>query len=125
MSHYPEQPGCRTGSPQTSLLAALDAARTAPRAKDRILAKLAGGPASPEELCAAFAAEGDPLLLTSIRARVTQLKRLGRVIDSGERGLGESRKSKVRKMRLTTPAEMSEALAAPCAHGEAEKGARA
>lgn len=122
MSHYPDQPGCRTGSPQTSLLAALDAAKTAPRAIDRILEKLAEGPASPEELHAAFVAEGEPLLLTSIRARVTQLKRLGRVIDSGERGLGESLKSKVRKMRLTTPAEMSDALTAQHAREEAAKG---
>ena len=122
MNQYPHQPGCRTGSPQTSLLAALDAGKTAPRAMDRILAKLADGPASPEELCAVFAAEGDPLLLTSIRARVTQAKRLGRVIDSGERGLGESLKSKVMKVRLTTPAEMSDALAVQAAREEV-KGA--
>lgn len=111
MNSYPNEPGSRVGSPQTSLLAALDAAKSAPRAIDRILAKLADGPASPEEMHTAFAAEGDPLLLTSIRARVTQLKRLGKVIDSGERGVGESLKSKVIRVRLTTPAEMSEALA--------------
>lgn len=111
MSHYPEQPGCRAGSPQTSLLAALDAARTAPTAIALIVSKLASGPASPEELQAAIEGDGHRLLLTSVRARVTQLKRLGRVIDSGERGIGESLRSKVIRVRLTTALEMAEALA--------------
>lgn len=121
MSHYPEQPGCRTGAPQTSLLAAMDAAKTAPRAVGLILAKLVDGPASPEQLQAAIEADGYRLLLTSVRARVTQLKRLGRVIDSGERGIGESLRSKVIRVRLTTPAEMSEALARQAAITEAAK----
>lgn len=119
MNRYPQEPGCRAGSPQTSLLAALDAAKTAPTAVALILAQLEKGPASPEELQAAIEADGHRLLLTSVRARVTQLKRLGRVIDSGERGVGESLKSKVIRVRLTTPAEMSDALARQAAIEEA------
>lgn len=112
MSRYPDVPGCRTGSPQTSLLAALDAAKSAPRAIDLIVAALAAGPMSPEELQARLSRDGHSLLLTSIRARCTQLKAQGRIVDSGEKGLGESLKSKVIRWRLSTPAECAAFLAA-------------
>lgn len=112
IGRYPDQPGCRAGSPQTSLLAALNAAQTAPRAIDLILSVLSAGPHSPEELQSVLAGRGHTLLLTSIRARCTQLKAQGRVRDSGEKGIGESLRSKVIRWRLATPAETAEFLAA-------------
>lgn len=113
-------PRARKGSPQTSVLAAIEATPKAPRMTDRIWPLTADGPLTPEEATARLQAENDSdgggrVLLTSVRARINGLKKGGRLIDSGERGLGESNKSKAVRWRRTTPAEMSEALASEAA----------
>lgn len=69
-----------------------------------VLSALEAGPASPEELTARLSAGGRQVLLTSVRARCTQLSRLGMVSDSGQRGVGESGKVRVIKWALTSPA---------------------
>lgn len=63
------------------------------------------GCASPEEVVAILRARGHFVLLTSIRARICGLRRMGLVVDSGERGVGESKRCAVIKWRLATPAE--------------------
>lgn len=122
------RPLARTGSTQTSVLAAIETTARAPAMIDRVWAFSAEGPFTPEEATARLQEENDKdgggrVLLTSVRARICGLHKAGRLTDSGERGLGESNRSKVVKWRRTTPAEMSEALAARHAREEAAKGA--
>jgi hypothetical protein len=74
---------------------------------DRVRDLLAEEPASPEQLHAKLASAGVKSLLTSIRARVCQLHKLGEVVDSGRRGIGESGTAKVVVWRLATPAEQA------------------
>lgn len=121
MTGYPDTPGWRHDSAPTSREAAEFVAPTAGRMMDRVEVYLRDyGPASPEEITAGIVQPGEHLLLTSIRARCTQLKRLGRAADAGTRGIGESRRCKVVRLRVTTADERSHfaALAAL----EAEKG---
>ncbi len=115
MSTYPENPGWRAGSLETSRLAALDVAPTAPRMMDRVLAVLETGPATPEEIQAELSGDGERVLLNSVRARVCQLHAQGRVKDTGERGLGESQRSKAIRWRLATAHELSDFIAAKAA----------
>src|SRR6185437_6145331 len=71
---YPEHPGWRAGpNSATSEEAANAAAVNAGPLKDRIIALLAAGAASPEELRAEFWAEGERVLLNTIRARCSDL----------------------------------------------------
>lgn len=110
MSGYPETPGWRAGSAETSRLAAEFVAPSAGRMMDRAEAYIRDhGPASPEEIAVAIAFPGERLLLTSIRARVCQLRNLGRVVDAGTemRGIGESGRVRVIRWRVTTPEERS------------------
>lgn len=59
------------------------------------------GPKSPEELVGLFKEKlGKRVLLTSVRARCTQLFRLHKIEDSGSRGLGESGRCKVIRWRV-------------------------
>lgn len=103
-------PRARTGSAHTAVAAAIDAGKTAPKMIDRIWAIYQTGPHTPEEVHAKLSREG-PLLLTSVRARVCQLHKAGRLVASGEKGLGESMRSRVIRWRATTPVEFSEAHA--------------
>jgi len=65
----------------------------------------AAGDATCEEIQEALEEKGESWLLTSIRARVADLKRDGYVIPSGRKGIGESGKAKVTAWRITTEAE--------------------
>lgn len=110
MKGYPESPGWRAGSAETSRLAAEHVAPTAGRMMDRAEDYIRDhGPASPEEVAAGIAGPGERLLLNSVRARVCQLRSLGRVVDAGPewRGIGESGRVKVIRWRVTTPEERS------------------
>lgn len=119
MSGYPDTPGWK--GTETSREAAAYVAPTAGRMMDRVEAYLRDhGPASPEEVAEAIAQPGERLLLTSVRARVCQLRNLGRVVDAGTRGLGESRRCKVIRWRVATADELSLHLARKAA--EDEKG---
>lgn len=103
-------PRARTGSTHTSVAAAIDATKTAPTMTARIWEIYQTGPHTPEEVHAKLSQEGR-VLLTSVRARICGLHKAGRLIASGEKGLGESRRSKVIRWRITTPAELSDAIA--------------
>jgi hypothetical protein len=88
MSGYPEAPGWKGQA--TSRAAAEYVAPTAGRMMDRIAAYLAKhGPASPEEITARIARPDENLLLTSVRARVCQLRNLGRVGDYVRASFGD------------------------------------
>lgn len=69
-----------------------------------IIGVLQAGARSPEEITSQMAVGGRRVLLTTVRARCTQLSRLGLVCDSGERGIGESGKVRVIRWALTSPA---------------------
>lgn len=109
--HETMMPRARTGSAHTAVAAAIDAGKTAPNMTDRIWEIYQTGPHTPEEVHAKMTADGERVLLTSVRARICGLHKAGRLIASGEKGLGESMRSKVIRWRITTPAEFSEALA--------------
>lgn len=114
-------PKARRGSTSTSVAAAIDATPGAPTMTDRIWTLYADGPASPEEIHARLAAEepeGRRVLLTSVRARICGLHKAGRLRDSGQRGLGESQRSKVIIWRRSTPDEYSQHLAREAAEAE-------
>lgn len=122
---YPQTPGWRPNSASTSKDAAMKVRPRAPamilRVEDHLRAH---GPASPEEITDAIAGPGERLLLTSIRARVCQLHKLGRVVDSGERGIGESLRAKVIKWRLATPEERALFIARKTSAAETKEGAQ-
>lgn len=100
------RPLARRGSKSTAVAAAIDATKKAPSMVDRIWSLLQDGPLTPEEAHAKLEAEDDArVLLTSVRARMCSLHKAGLVVDSGERGIGESRRSKVVRWRVTTPEE--------------------
>lgn len=127
MSGFPDEPGWRQGPhAETSRLAAEGQREKAPTMLARIVESLAAeGEASPEQLHARLARQGVKSLLTSVRARVCQLNKLGRVVDSGKRGLGESGNCKVIVWRLSTADELSlfsARRAAADEHGEASHG---
>lgn len=103
---FPHQPGWRASAHgETSREAAIAQREKAPKMLDRVRELLAEGPASPEQLHAKLAGRGVKSLLTSVRARVCQLHKLGEVVDSGARGMGESGTVRVIVWRLATPAE--------------------
>ena len=124
--HFPAAPGWRASAHgETSRQAAEGQRLKAPRMLDLVTGLLAEGPASPEQLHAKLKGQGVSALLTSVRARVCQLHKQGRVVDSGARGLGESGSCKVIVWRLSTPAEMSLHLARAAVaaeHGETPHG---
>ena len=105
---YPQEPTARNGSAQTAFDAAELVKPKAAKMMDRVERYIIDhGPASPEEITHAIREPDEHLLLTSIRARVCQLHKLGRVKDSGERGVGESLRSRVIRWRASTPEERS------------------
>ena len=106
-AHYPLAPGVRANSTgETAQAAAIAIAPLALTLQQRCLVLLSSGPASPEELKARIEAElGRVVLLTSVRPRLSALKALGLVTDSGERALGEGGRCKAIRWRLTTPEE--------------------
>lgn len=101
------RPKARRGSTQTSVAAAIDVTPKAPKMTDRIWAIFGEGAFSPEEIHARLQRDGVTALLNSVRARVCDLHKGGRLIDSGQRALGESRRSRVIRWRRTTPEEYS------------------
>lgn len=104
-------PRARRGSTSTSVAAAIDATKRAPTMTDLIWAIYQDGPHTPEEVHAKLSRNGERVLLTSVRARICGLHKAGRLANSGEKGLGESLRSKVVRWRMTTPQEFSEAQA--------------
>ena len=103
---YPVGPGLRANATETQAeAAAFVAPKVAGMCAD-VLACLQHGPATPEELTDTlqqFAPKR--VLLTTVRARVCQLRALGMVVDAGSRGIGESGKVRVIRWRLSTPDE--------------------
>lgn len=103
---YPHAPGWRRSAiGDTSREAAERASVKALSLKDRVLAMLASGPASPEELTARFAEAGETVLLNTIRARCTDLHKLGKLRPSGSFGRGESGKTRVIRWEIVPETE--------------------
>lgn len=89
---YPKRPGWRrSAAGSTSREAAEAVAERAPRQADLALGVIRErGRASPEEITDLLTARGHKVLLTSIRARCTQMHKLGQLKPSGEYAKGES-----------------------------------
>jgi hypothetical protein len=125
MSGYPSTPGWRPGALETSRLAAEFVAPSAGRMMDRVEAFIRDhGPVSPEEITAGLVRPGERLLLTSVRARVCQLHKLGHVADAGrdKRGIGESGRVGVIRWRVTTPEERADRAASEALVDEQGRG---
>lgn len=106
---YPAKPGWRqsaTGS--TSREAAEAVADRAPRQADLALSVIGErGRASPEEITATLTNRGHKVLLTSIRARCTQLHKQGRLRPSGSFAIGESGRCRTIQWEIVPPAAAS------------------
>jgi predicted HTH transcriptional regulator len=81
---YPNQPGARRT--KTSRAAAKSVAPKVPRLRDRVLAVLKQTPMTPDE-CAGRLGES----VLAIRPRVTELKKLGLIVDTGQTRLNASK----------------------------------
>ena len=122
---YPHEPGWRSGpNSATSREGAVLAGVKAPALKLQILEHLARRPSTPEEITAAFEAEGNRQLLNTIRARCTDLYKAGQLMPSGTFGLGESRKVRVIRWRLSTSEELALHLARRAADAEHGEGSQ-
>lgn len=113
-TRYPHRPGWRTNATgETSREAALAVSHTAPRQADLCREVIAErGAATPEEITAILTARGHTVLLTSIRARCTGLRKQGVLRDSGKRGLGESQRCKVIAWEIVPDSERQPTLVA-------------
>ena len=108
MVGYPFVATARAGSAPTAFGGADIANKTLTSMLARVANSLAEhGPGTCEEVTERMALPGERLLLTSVRARVCQLHKQGKVVDSGTRGLGESLRAKVVRWRLATPEEFA------------------
>jgi len=125
MSGFPQEPGWRAGPhSETSRAGAESQREKAPKMLERIVESLTlYGDASPEQLHDRLTRQGVRSLLTSVRARVCQLHKQGRVVATGRYGLGESGTCKVVIWRLTTPEELSLFLARKAAEDEHREAA--
>ncbi len=84
---YPLTPGWRRqATAETSREAALAVRPRAPTQAELVLAALAKGPAHPEAITARIIEAGHRIMLISVRPRCSQLVRLGRIKDTGQRG---------------------------------------
>lgn len=107
MASYPETPGWRrSATGATSREAAQAVAERAPTQAELALAVIvARGRASPEEITAELQGKGHKVLLTSIRARCTQMHKRGKLRPSGKFGRGESGRCRTIQWEVAPPAE--------------------
>lgn len=103
MTGYPQEPGYRqSATGETSKAAALSVKPRAPTQCALVLEALAEGPATPEQITDRINRGGKRILLMSARPRCSQLVRLGKIVDSGERGIGEGGCKAIRWRLATT-----------------------
>ena len=109
MSRWPNAPAWRHHSQgETAREAALAVTPSSKTMMQMIVDLLGEGPASPEHLTDKLTdLLGRRVLLTSVRARVCQLRAQGRVVDSGFRDIGESGRVRVIRWRLATADELA------------------
>ncbi|MBP2159542.1 MULTISPECIES: hypothetical protein [Asticcacaulis] len=105
-------PLARRGAVETSR----DAAKVARKSHSKRCRRAYGlikaaGDATCEEIQQTLGADGEHWLLTTVRARVCDLRRDGYVTKSGRKGIGESGVAKVTAWRVTSEAERAEILA--------------
>lgn len=75
---YPHTPGHKGG--ETSRLAAEAIAGKAPTVRERVLHELDRAPATPEEIARSLGLD-----LLTVRPRLSELKKLGKAVDTGKR----------------------------------------
>jgi len=89
---------------ETSRLAAIAKAATAPKQRERVYGVLlaSGYAMTPEQIARALHDAGRRDMLMSIRPRCSELARLGLIYDSGERGIGEGGCKAIKWIAITT-----------------------
>ena len=113
MNGYPNEAGVRPGTTGETAQAAAEfmAPRLAGMCAE-VLDLIRQAPATPEELTDKLQRHSRRrVLLTTVRARVCQLRALGLVVDEGSRGIGESGKVKGIRWRAAEAAETAAYLA--------------
>lgn len=80
------------------------------------------GKATPEEVTADLLDREHRVILNSVRARICGLSRIGLLLDSGERGLGESRRIPTIRWRPLSADELSHWHAVQALKAEKEAG---
>lgn len=88
MDSYPISPGYKGG--ETSLSAAQAMASTAGTIRDQVLGVIQRWPSTPEEIARDLGID-----LYTVRPRVSELKRLGKIQDSGDRRMSRGGKSAI------------------------------
>ncbi len=103
MSRRPGPQSRKRSRGETSRQAAAANRSTAPTHRKLIIAELlnSDAPLSPEQVHARLLAQGHLVLLTTVRARLSNLREEEIVQDSGERSIGESRRCKVQCVELS------------------------
>lgn len=110
---FPNAPGVRPNATAETSQAAADfvAPYVAGMCAD-VLALIKQVPATPEEITEKLQLRSHKrVLLTTVRARICQLRALGLVVDEGTRGIGESGRVKVIRWRHALPLETAMFLA--------------
>ena len=114
-SSYPEHSAGWKGLSETGRNAAKNITQKRPKLWEQVLVVLAEGPATPEMIADRIGRH-----FTTVRPRCSELRRLGRVVDTGHRGNG-ALGGRAIIFRIATPEEAAQAAALRAA--KLEKGA--
>jgi len=110
LGEYPEESAGHKGRDTGEAAAAL-INKTLKPMRELVLAAFDEGPASPEQIHERLQRQGHDLWAMTVRCRVSDLGKLGRIVDTGQRGTSMSGRAKSIIWRKATPKELSDFLA--------------
>jgi hypothetical protein len=121
LGQYPEEAaGYRAGIGEETARAAAELQnRSLHSIRALVLAEFGNGSGTPEAICERLAQRGHALWYQTVRARVSDLGRLGKLIPTGERGPSMSGAAKSLVWRKAKPAEVATFEAKRAAKAEA------
>lgn len=90
--------------------------------RELVLEAFDAGPASPEQIAERLKRQGYDMWPMTVRCRVSDLGKLGRLVDTGQRATSMSGRAKSIVWRLATPAEHAQHLAREAVRQEKEGG---
>jgi hypothetical protein len=117
VERYPETAAGHKGR-DTGIAAAAMQNPTLRSMRELVLDAYAEGPASPEQIAARLKRRGHDLWPMTVRCRVSDLGKLGRLVDTGQRAPSMSGKAKSIVWRLATAEEFAQHLARKAAEAE-------
>jgi hypothetical protein len=121
---YPETAAGHRGR-DTGIAAAAMQNPTLKPVRELVEGAFAEGPASPEQITERLRRQGHDLWPMTVRCRVSDLGKLGRLVDTGERATSMSGRAKSIIWRLATVEEFAQHLARMAAKAEKEGGQHA